>query len=192
MKNIYLDIRLFFHKHPGVRFVVVLMLIIAYALYIGKSNGLKDGFLISFLTWSFFVLCTPIADAGILIDLPMRIVANVKMIYSEIAVWVIAILLNIFTYFYNPSIYENTIILSLFKHIIDKPFPYFIVIILSAFGTFLSIYVADSFFNPKIKKKESFEFLSKYKIYIFIFIFILILVVYDFLLNKLGINIPLF
>jgi len=130
--KLFSSIRKVFDEHPIIKFISVLILIIFYFLFASKSHGIKNGFLISILTWSFFVLCTPIADAGILIDFPMRLITGIKMIYSEIIVWVIAISLNLFMFFNNQKIYDKTILLSLFKHIIDTPFPYWAIIILSA------------------------------------------------------------
>ena len=189
--KVYSSIRGFFSKHPLIKFSAIFVLIIAYGLYAARSHGLKNGFLISFLSWSFFVLCTPVADAGILIDLPMRLITGIKMLYSEMMVWTIAISLNIFVHTYDRTLYQKTILLSLFKHIIDNPFPYWLIILLSALGTYLSVYVADKLVNPKIKKKKHLEFLNKYKIHIFVFIFLIVLVIYDFLLNNLGVKIPL-
>ena len=188
--KLFSSIRKVFDEHPIIKFISVLVLIIFYFLFASKSHGIKNGFLISILTWSFFVLCTPIADAGILIDFPMRLITGIKMIYSEIIVWVIAISLNLFMFFSNPNLYDKTILLSLFKHIIDTPFPFWAIIILSAAGTFLSIYIADSLINNK-SKKEYTNFLMKYQMIIFILLIILIIILYNFLLNKLGVQISL-
>jgi len=179
------------NKHPIVKFLCIIFILAAYFLFVAESHGLKNGLLISILTWSFFVLCTPIADAGILIDLPMRLVASIKMVYSEIIVWTVAIALNIFMFLKNPAIYDKTTLLSLFKHIISTPFPYFIIIILSGIGTFLSVYIGDSLLNPKKRKKKHLNFLMKHKIIIFASLTVIIIVCYKFLLNKLGVNIPL-
>lgn len=189
--KIFSSIRKKFDEHPVIRFISVIIIIIIYFIFATYSHGIKDGLTISLLTWTFFVLCTPVADAGILIDFPIRLVTGIKMIYSEIIVWFIAIIINIFLLTNNPETYDNTIILSLFKHILDTPFPYWIIIILSGVGTFLSIYIADNIVdNKKVKKKHS-NYLIKHKIIIFTFLIILIIIAYDLLLNKLGIHIPL-
>ncbi len=180
-----------FNNHPVIKFISILLVIIVYFLFASKTHGAKDGFAISVLTWSFFVLCTPIADAGILIDLPIRLITGIKMIYSEVVVWIVAIIINIFMLFSAPAIYDKTIVLSLFKHIINNPFPYWIIIILSGVGTFLSIYIADNLVDSGRKKKKYSSFLMRHRIIIFVFLVILIIVLYDFLLNKLGVHIPL-
>lgn len=189
LKKLFSLIRKDFDKHPIIKFISVLSLIILYFLFASRSHGLKDGFLISILTWSFFVLCTPIADAGILIDFPMRLITGMKMIYSELMVWSIAISFNLFMFFNNPNVYKQSILLSLFKHIIETPFPYWTIILLAAAGTFLSIYMADSLMDAKKTKKSN--FLIKHKIIIFIFLIIFVIILYDFLLNQLSVQIPL-
>ena len=189
--KIFSSIKKLFDKHPIIKFGSILILVIVYFLFASRSHGIKDGFLISIITWSFFVLCTPIADGGMLIDFPIRLITGIKMIYSEIVVWIIAGSLNFFVIINNPSIYDKTILLSLFKHIIETPFPYGMIIILSLIGTFLSIYIADDLINPKKQKKKYSKFLVRYKITIFIFLILMVIILYDFLLNKLGVQIPL-
>lgn len=183
----------FFNHHHSLRFLGVVVLLVSYITYISFSHGIEKGLLISFMTWSFFVLCTPIADAGALIDFPVRLLTGIKMVYSEIVVWIIAIVLNVFVFFKNPAVYDSTILLSLLKHIFEKPFPYWAIIFLSALGTFFSVYVGDKLLT--LKKHEQHEakknFLVKHKILIFVVLILFVIVLYDFLLNKLGVHIPL-
>lgn len=180
-----------FDRHPLIKFIAVLMLITLYFLFAIKSHGVGSGILISILTWSFFVLCTPIADAGVLIDFPVRLITGIKMIYSEVIVWIIALSSSLLVFFFYPEIYKKTILLSLFEKIISTPLPYWIIIIISAVGTFLSIYIADYAFESHKLKKEHSNFLIKYKIIIFVFLIIFIIISYEFLLKELGVNIPL-
>lgn len=192
LKNKYKEIRTKIDKYPIIKFFIIVFLFLIYLIFTTQTYGLEDGFLIGFLTWSFFVLCTPISDAGILIDFPIELLTGIKMIYSEIIVWIIAIGLNVFTYFKIPEIYNSNVLLSLFKHIIEEPVPYWAIIIFSFFGTFLSLYIADSFINKKNKIKKSANFLVRNKLIIFAIILFLNIAIYDFLLNKLEVNIPYF
>lgn len=185
------DIKHTFDAHPLLRFLSILLIIVGYGFYVSQSQGYKSGFLISVLTWSFFVLCTPIADAGILIDLPIRLVTGLKMIYSEIIVWTVAISLNFFVLANSPQIYEQTIVLTLFKYILKNPIPYWLLIVLSCVGTFFSLYIADTIIDPKKQSKQHKSFLKKHKIIISLFLVVLVIAIYDMLLNKLGIDIPL-
>jgi hypothetical protein len=56
-------------RHILIKFLLVLFVFIIYFGFI----ALKDGFYVTILTWSFFVLCTPVADAGFLLDFPFRL-----------------------------------------------------------------------------------------------------------------------
>jgi hypothetical protein len=156
------------------------------------KHGMGNGLLIAWLTWSFFVLCTPIADAGFLIDFPLRLILGLRMIISEIFVWLIAIIVNLFSFLLVPEIYEKTKILSLFEHIIIKPFPFWIIIIISGIGTFLSVKFGDELMDI-IKHKDSKyrkKHILKWRLVLVLFMFILILIAYDFFLKELGVNIP--
>lgn len=188
--KLYSSFRKELDKHPIIKFLIVASLLISYLFFAAKTYGLKEGVWIGFLTWSFFVLCTPVSDAGVIIDFPVEFVTGIRMVYSEMIVWTIAISLNTFTYLKVPQIYEQTVLLSLFKHIIEEPFPYWAIILLSCIGTFLSLYVADSFLHKNKKIKKHVNFLIKHKLIIFGIILLLDIAVYDFLLNKLGVSIP--
>lgn len=181
-----------FDKHPAIKFTSVIILLALYFVFATHSHGFKEGLLISILTWSFFVFCTPIADAGILIDFPMRLITGIKMIYSEMIVWGVAALLNLFAFLVKPTIYDSTILLALFKQIVYNPWPYSIIIILSAIGTYLSVYIGDNLMSLKRKTKKHRNFILKHKIVIFLFLVIFVIITYNFLLGKMGVNIPLF
>ena len=173
------------------KFLLVFLVFVFYTVFVIWKYGVKEGFLVSFLTWSFFVLCTPIADAGLLFDFPVRIITGIRMLYSEILVWLIAVILNIYALLLDPQIYEKTLVLKLFKFILLHPFPYWLIIILSFIGTFLSIYFADELMDVVFHKERIKYFLhhDKYRILLFIFLIIFILVLYNFLLKELNIKI---
>jgi len=178
------------HKKIIIQFGLVFLLFVSYFGFVTFQYGIGDGFLITWLTWSFFVLCTPLADAGFLIDLPLRLLLKVRMFVSELFVWIIAIILNFYVYFHNPEVYEKTNVLSLFKHILDHPIPFWGIIILSGVGTFLSVKFGDELldvFKHRDCKYRHKHYL-KWKLIVMIFIFLLILVVYDHLSKQLGIQ----
>lgn len=183
-------------NHPFVKFMIVFLIFIAYLFFTIIQFGIGNGLMVTLLTWTFFVFGTPIADAGALIDFPLRLITGIRMIYSEIMVWIIAFFVNIFAYFLNPQIYDKTILLKLFKYIISHPYPYWIIIILSAFGTFLSVYFGDEILDilslKKRKRKAYEKHINKYKLIVFLFIIAFIIMVYYFLLNHLNLKIPLF
>ena len=176
-----------------VRFGLLIALIAVYFLTISLKYGAGEGFVITALSWSFFVLCTPIADAGFLLDFPLRLITGIRMIYSEMIVWCIAISLNIYYVFNSPQTYQNTTLLQIFHKILTHPFPYWAVIILAAMGTFLSIYFGDELLDvvkhhERIKKQKHH---MKWKLIAVAFVAIGTIVIYDILLNSLDINISL-
>jgi hypothetical protein len=65
------------------------------------------------------------------------------MLFSEIAVWTLAITLNVVTLLFFAEYYETTKLTMLLQAILTTPFPYWAIILLSGTGTFLSIRFAD-------------------------------------------------
>jgi len=172
------------------RFVIVLTVFLLYFVYVAHRFGVGHGLWITFLTWSFFVFCTPIADAGFLLDFPIRVLTGIRMIKSEALVWTIAITLNVVTLATHPEIYERTLILSVFHHILTQPFPYWSIIFLSFIGTFLSVYFGDELLDVVYHHERANYILhkDKYQIVAFLAIFLLTLAVYNYLLNELGVH----
>jgi hypothetical protein len=173
------------------KFLLVVTVFIVYFVFMSLRYGLNNGFMATILTWSFFVFCTPISDAGLLLDFPIRLVTGIRMIYSEVFVWILAFLLNVYSLTFNQSIYNKTMILWLFKHILTHPFPFWTIIIVSAIGTFMSVYFGDELIDAsKHKERKKYgKHKNKYKLLLILFMIILTLILYDFLLKKLGVNI---
>lgn len=179
------------HKHAWGKFLLVFGVFLIYFLIMTFKYGVKDGILVSGLTWSFFVLCTPIADAGFLLDFPLRLVLKVRMLYVEILVWIFAIILNIIAYSFFIEKYEKTKILYFFKHILEEPFPMWGIILLSGIGTFLSIQFGDELLDVLRHKDRLYhqKHNFKHRAILLVFIFLLIFILYDFALKKIGVDI---
>ena len=181
-------------RHSLQKFQIIVAVTVAYFILISWRYGLEEGLTIGLVTWSFFVLCTPIADAGFLFDFPIRILTGIRMFYTEHIVLMTAIIVNVFMVKINPFIYDKTILLSIFKKIIMNPFPYWGVIFLSAAGTFLSVYFADELMDvakhPEREKYHKHKF--KHHLIIMASLVVMVIIVYSFMLKELGIQIPLF
>ena len=78
-----------------IKFILLCGVFVGYFAYLSYEFDLMTGGIAALLTWSFFVLCTPVADAGFLLDFPIRLLFGVRMIVSEVAVWVLAFAINI-------------------------------------------------------------------------------------------------
>lgn len=193
-KEFFEEIEVYTHRHPFVKFLIVLSLFLAYFTFSIFKYGFGNGIITSLLMWSFFVFCTPIADAGGLIDFPVRLFTNIRMMYSEMMVWIIATGINIYAFKFMPDVYDHNTLLQIFKQIFLHPWPYGIIILLSAAGTFFSVYFGDEILDvinkTKVRKKHEKHHL-KHEIIIFVFIITAIIITYYILIQNLGINIKL-
>lgn len=178
-------------QHDLRKFLLLLGILVSYFLFLSWKYDLKTGGIVSVLSWSFFVLCTPIADAGFLLDFPVRIIAGIRMVVTEVLVWGIAIVSNLLTLHYSAATYQTTYLTRLLYQIISEPWPYWMVIVLSGIGTFLSIQLGDemmdAFSQRKFKlffKQAGIGFILKLSV------FLVTLVVYFELLHKLGLTLP--
>lgn len=178
------------HKKTVKKFILLLAIFAVYFLYLSFKFGASSGFILTFLTWSFFVLCTPVADAGFLLDFPLRFFIGFRMFISEIFVWVVAIFGNIICLAFFSRYYEKTFLTKLFYKILLTPYPYWAIIFLSMIGTFLSIKFGDDVYDLVSKKNRGLGKVSfKVKFLVFASIFMMTIFVYSRLLKSLGIEI---
>ena len=176
-------------KQVFYKFVLLCFLLLSYFSYLSFRYDFVTGGIASVLTWTFFVLCTPIADAGFLLDFPLRLLFGIRMFISEIAVWVLAIAVNVVSLIYFAEYYETTTLTRLLHAILTMPNPYWSVILLSGAGTFLSIRFADELMDVVHHREREFfhRHSFKHEIVIIVF-FIFVLIGYYRLLSSLGID----
>ena len=178
------------HRETASKFILLLLVLLAYFIYLSYEYDIVTGGLLSLLTWSFFVLCTPVADAGFLLDFPVRMLFGIRMLKCEIIVWVLAISINTYALLFSETLYEKTFLTSLFKHILLTPFPYWGIIILSGIGTFLSIYFGDEMLDVATHRERAkyHRHGLNYRIVAIVALFLLTLIAYYYLLDSLGID----
>lgn len=176
------------HRHKRsmlLKFIILLAVVVIYTAFILAEFGIEKGLLITGLTWSVFVFCVPFAASDILVGLPLRALFNIKLFLSQIIVWVSAAALNIYSFINHPYVYQSTPLLKVFHYILSNPFPYWTILALCGFGTFLSVILADDVLDdldPKAKHHpKTVEFL-------FLAILIIIAIVYSTLLSELQIS----
>ena len=87
------------------KFLGLVAILLGYFAYLSFKFDVATGGLLAILSWSFFVLCTPVADAGFLLDFPLRLIAGIRMMMTEIFVWVIAISVNTYAIEMVPDVY---------------------------------------------------------------------------------------
>lgn len=174
------------------KFALLLTILVGYFIYLSLEFGLATGGLVAALTWSFFVLCTPIADAGFLLDFPVRLITGMKMLYCEILVWGLAFIINAIALFFSPESYQSSFLTSLLYKIITTPLPYWGIILLSCVGTFLSIRFGDEMMDVINHKNRDFHHKHSFKHRIILIAAFALLAIWAYyhLIGTLDIHIP--
>lgn len=177
-------------KQVVIKFILLCLVLVGYFGYLSYEYDVVTGGVAALLTWSFFVLCAPVADASFLLDFPLRLLFGIRMLWSEIAVWAIAILINTVTLASAAKYYETTILTKTFYTILTTPYPYWGVVILSGFGTFLSIRFGDELMDVIHHKDRTFFHQHGYKheLIIMMALFALIATCYYELIASLGLE----
>lgn len=177
------------HLETGLKFILLSGLLVLYLVYLIHRYDVPKGTMTLALTWSFFVLCTPVADAGFLLDFPIRLLFGARMLHVEIFVWGLAITIATFGILIVPHYFDATLITRVFHQILTHPIPYWSVIFLSCIGTFASIYFGDEMLDviTHDKRTEHHKHGFKYKAIVLISVTILVITIYYQLLRDLHI-----
>lgn len=179
------------HPHGLKKFIILLAILISYMVFVMLKFGVEDGLAATALTWAFFVTCTPIADAGFIVDFPVRLVIGLKMIWSEVIVWGLALLIIAYGLAFKAELFSQLELLELFKTILKNPWPLWNIIIISAVGTFLSIYIGDQIYTMVQEKKHHHHIkkLQIQRLVFELFVFIIVLALYFIFLSLNGLSI---
>jgi len=178
------------HKETFLKFIALVVILIAYFLYMSWKYDASTGFGVVALTWSFFVLCTPIADGGFILAFPIRLLFKIKMSITQVILWFVAIGMNVFMLLNYPNVYDLSFFAKLLKHILSEPYPYWSILIISALGTFLSIFFADEMMDVTSHKEResSHQHGLKYRTLIVLGLGVLTVIAYYYLLDGLGVS----
>jgi len=141
------------HKGTLLKFTALVTILAGYFLYLSWKFDASTGFGLALLTWSFFVLCTPVADGGFILAFPIRLLFGVRMAMTQIAIWFAAIGINLFMLGFSHDTYRLTLITHLLERILTEPYPYWSILAISAAGTFLSIYFGDEIMDATARQK---------------------------------------
>lgn len=107
--------------------IIFICILIFYISYHGYTKGIYETLFI----WAFLAVATPIPESSLLISLPFKKYFDVKMIYSQIAVSIIALFLLYL--FYNKSFMKNLYIGKIFNDIIkNQRYLVFVISIISS------------------------------------------------------------
>lgn len=180
------------HVETLLKFIALALILVAYFIYMSWKYDAATGFAVALLTWSFFVLCTPVADGGFILAFPIRLLFGIKMAITQVVLWFIALAINIFMLVSAPSAYDLTFLTRLLKHILTVPYPYWFILILSAVGTLLSIYFGDEMMDVTAHKNRALHHRHglKYRAVTAAGLGVLTVVSYYFLLDSLNISLP--
>jgi len=173
-----------------IRFFLALSILIIYTIYLVVRFG-TAGFALGVITWSAFVMGTPLPDGGLILDFPIRLLTNIRMVYSEIIVWLVAIFTNLYFVFHEPQIYQKTAISHAFYLILIHPWPNWIIIAISGIGTFMGLYFADELLDIIFMKdrKKYLRFRLFYRIILVVFLILIFYFVYRYFLGLFGLKI---
>ncbi|UYV37042.1 hypothetical protein N4R57_19065 [Rhodobacteraceae bacterium D3-12] len=171
------------------KFLLLVALLVGYFLYLSVKYDVATGGIAAALTWSFFVLCTPVADAGFLLDFPLRVLFGIRMVVSEVVVWAIAIGINLGVLSLAPGAYDTTLVTRILHEILTTPWPFWGVIVLSGLGTFLSVRFGDELMDILHHRDRDFfhSHHFKYELVLVAF-FIAVLFGYYRLITSLGLE----
>ena len=172
------------------KFLIALAVFLIYSIYLVFRFG-SEGLAVGAITWSAFVLATPIPDGGLLIDFPIRIITGLKMILTEIIVWVIAGSTNLYFLLTNPEVYHKTAITNIFHQILSNPWPGWVIIVICCLGTFLSLSFGDELLDVVFhhERKKYHKHKHWHHGSIVVFFALLCILLYYYIVHELGINI---
>ncbi len=181
------------HKETLLKFLGLIFILIGYFAYMSWKFDAATGFGLALLTWSFFVLCTPVADGGFILAFPIRLFFGVKMAITQVIIWFVAVGINVYMLATSEAVYKLTFLTQLLKQILTEPYPYWSILIISLFGTFLSIYFADEMIDVASHKErvKHHQHGFKYRIILVIGLSILTISSYYHLLRSLHISLPI-
>lgn len=180
------------HKESLWRFAALLGLLVAYFVYMSLKYDAATGAWLALLSWSFFVLCTPVADGGFIVAFPVRLLLGARMVVTQGFVWFIAVAINIAALTFAPDAYQDSPLTRLLKTILTTPWPYWSILALSAIGTAMSIWFGDEMMDvaTHADRKKHHRHGFSYRMLLIVTLCLLTILAYYKLLSDLGVRLP--
>ena len=170
------------------KYLLLCAVLLGYFGYLQHSYGLATGGMAAALTWSFFVLCTPVADAGFLVAFPLRLLFNVRMVWSEAVVTIVAIAIDIAALLWRPEAYATTLLTRLLHRILVQPYPYWIILILAGVGTYVSLFFGDAMVDALHQKHGKKYGRHWYAIGLMVVLYVAVFAVYTLIVKQMGLR----
>ena len=180
------------HRESLWRFLILALLLVGYFGYMSWKFDASTGALLAVLSWSFFVLCTPVADGGFVVAFPIRLLFGTRMVITQIVVWIVALGINIVAVSVTPDSYSETAITALLYSILTTPWPNWSVLLIALAGTMLSIWFGDEMVDvtSHSMREKHHRHGFKHKILLVLGLGVLTVVAYYHVLAGLGIKLP--
>ena len=180
------------HHESLWRFLALIAILAAYFGYMSWKFDAATGALLAGLSWSFFVLCTPVADGGFIVAFPVRLLFGTRMLITQVVVWFVAIGINIGALYWAPDSYADTALTRLLQTILTTPWPYWSILLISAAGTGLSIWFGDEMMDVTKHSERTKHHTHglKYRTLLVAGLGVLTILAYYQLLSDLGVSVP--
>ncbi|WP_108812148.1 hypothetical protein [Sphingorhabdus sp. Alg231-15] len=180
------------HRESLWRFLGLIAVLVSYFVYMSWKFDAATGAWLALLSWSFFVLCTPVADGGFVIAFPVRLLFGARMLVTQIIVWIVAVGINVAALLTASESYEDTPLTRLLETILTNPWPYLSILLISAAGTALSIWFGDEMMDvaSHADRKKHHRHGFKHKVILMLGLGILTILAYYQLLSDLNIAVP--
>ncbi len=180
------------HRESLWRFGVLVVLLAGYFGYMSWKFDASTGAVLAVLSWSFFVLCTPVADGGFVVAFPVRMLFGVRMVVTQIVVWFVAVGINVAGVLLVPEGYQDTALTRLLYSILTTPWPNWSILVISLAGTLLSIWFGDEMIDvaDHSMRKKHHRHGFTHKMVMIVGFGILTVMAYYQILSNLGIMVP--
>lgn len=122
------------------KFIIALLFTTLFIIRYTVHYGFLAALVLTLLTWTFFMLCTPLNKGGMLVAPILYFTTHHRFQYTELAVWLAAIAMNALAIFSYPMLYTATTITSLLYYILTHPWPCWVIVALSLCATLYNIF----------------------------------------------------
>lgn len=150
-----------FYMYEAINIVFICILIF-YISYHGYTKGIYETLFI----WAFLAVATPIPESGLLISLPLKKYFDVKMVYSQIIVSIIALLL--LYYFYNQSFIKPLFLGKVLNDIIKNQ--RYLVFVISIISSIIGSELIDNMIDKLLFYKPIENLVEKSSIFLILII----------------------
>ena len=150
-----------FYMYEAINIVFICILIF-YISYHGYTKGIYETLFI----WAFLAVATPIPESGLLISLPLKKYFDVKMVYSQIIVSIIALLL--LYYFYNQSFIKPLFLGKVLNDIIKNQ--RYLVFVISIISSIIGSELIDNMIDKLLFYKSIENLVEKSSIFLILII----------------------